>query len=129
MVKKTCGLLILSDTFKGPIFKNSFARLFDINDSDLQLNMAFNATLDVQTSRELKVINCCYYANNLVHRLLIYVIQVCGAIGHCTSLGKKGPSVAETEIGIGGTTAWKMCSLDPNVSIAVYFEVVNQVSI
>lgn len=105
MVKKTCGLLILSDTFKGPIFKNSFARLFDINDSDLQLNMAFNATIDVQTSRELKV---------------------CGAIGHCTSLAKKGPSVAETEIGIGGTTAWKMCSLDPNVSIAVYFEVVNQ---
>lgn len=104
LVKKTCGFMILSDTFKGAIFKNSFARIFDI-DQNLQLNMAFNATLEVQASRELKV---------------------CGAIGHCTAVPKKGPSVAETEIGIGGTTCWKLCSMDPNISTAFYFEVVNQ---
>jgi protein transport protein SEC23 len=107
LVKKTSGFMILSDTFKGAIFKNSFGRIFDI-DQNLQLNMAFNATLEVQASRELKV---------------------CGAIGHCTAVPKKGPSVAETEIGIGGTTCWKLCSMDPNASTALYFEVVNQVRI
>ena len=50
-----------------------------------------------------------------------------GAIGHCTSIGKKGTCVAETEIGMGGTSAWRVCGLDPNMSLAFYFEVVNQV--
>lgn len=37
-----------------------------------------------------------------------------------------GPSVGETEIGMGNTTAWKMCGLDANSTVGIYFEVVNQ---
>lgn len=33
------------------------------------------------------------------------------------------------ELGIGGTCQWKICSLDPNTTLAIYFEVVNQVSL
>ena len=34
--------------------------------------------------------------------------------------------MSETELGIGSTTQWRMCSLYPNSTLAVYFEVVNQ---
>jgi len=30
------------------------------------------------------------------------------------------------EIGIGGTSSWKFCGLQPTTSAAIYFEVVNQ---
>ena len=31
------------------------------------------------------------------------------------------------EVGVGGTSAWKICSLDPSTSLAIIFEVANQV--
>lgn len=105
LVKRTGGVIILADEFDSDMFKKSFQKLYAHSDDTEQLKMAFNGTLEVQTSRELKV---------------------CGAIGHLSSLGKKGPSVAETEIGIGGTSAWRMCGLDPTSTYALYFEVVNQ---
>jgi hypothetical protein len=104
LVKRTGGVIILADEFESDMFKKSFQKLFS-HTEDEQLKMAFNGTLEVQTSRELKV---------------------CGAVGHLSSLGKKGSSVAETEIGIGGTSAWRMCGLDPTSTYALYFEVVNQ---
>ena len=52
-----------------------------------------------------------------------------GCIGSCISLNVKGPSMSETELGIGNTTQWRMCSLYPNSTLAVYFEVVNQARI
>lgn len=51
-----------------------------------------------------------------------------GAIGPCVSLGVKGASVSDTEMGLGGTSQWKLCGLYPNLTLAFFFEVVNQVS-
>lgn len=51
-------------------------------------------------------------------------LKISGVIGHVISAAKKGPCVGETEIGIGQTTAWKVCSLTPKTSLGVYFEVV-----
>ena len=31
------------------------------------------------------------------------------------------------EIGVGGTCAWKVCGLEPQTTLAVFFEIVNQV--
>ncbi|OZJ04487.1 Protein transport protein SEC23 [Bifiguratus adelaidae] len=104
MVNHTGGCMILSDSFNSSIFKQSFQRVF-AKDSQGHLQMGFNATLDVQTTRELKV---------------------CGLIGHAVSSNKKTASVGETEIGIGNTSAWKMCSITPRSTHGVYFEVVNQ---
>ena len=56
-------------------------------------------------------------------------MKISGAIGPCVSLGVKGQSVSDTEIGLGGTCQWKMCGLYPNTSLGIFFEVVNQVSI
>jgi protein transport protein SEC23 len=88
-------------------------------------DMAFNGVLEVQVSKELRV---------------------CGAIGHVYSLAKKvsldrccpasdlpsfvfhqGPMVStETEIGVGGTTTWRLPGLDQSTSVGVYLEVINQ---
>jgi protein transport protein SEC23 len=45
-------------------------------------------------------------------------------IGHGISANKKSGCVGETEIGIGGTSAWKIAALSPRTSVGVYFEVV-----
>ena len=50
--------------------------------------------------------------------------QVAGLLGPACRVDKKGPHVADTEVGQGGTTQWKMCGLDADTSLAVFFEVV-----
>ncbi|PVU86250.1 hypothetical protein BB560_003752 [Smittium megazygosporum] len=109
-MKKLCnstgGVMILSDSFNTTIFKQSFQKLFD-KDQDGFLQSGFNATFEVQTTKELKV---------------------CGLIGPAISLEKKGSIISDTEIGIGNTTAWKFCTLSPRSTCALYFEVVNQQS-
>jgi hypothetical protein len=42
-------------------------------------------------------------------------------------MNQKNQSVSETEIGIGGTSAWKISGIYPNTTLAVYFDIVNQV--
>ena len=54
-------------------------------------------------------------------------VKVQGCIGSCVSLNAKGPSVADSELGMGGTSQWRMCSMYPNTTYAFFFEVVSQV--
>ena len=103
-VEKTGGAIVQTDTFSNIVFKESFKRLF-MRDEENNLRMAFNGELEVITSREFKV---------------------AGAIGCCASLNKKTACVAETEIGQGGTSAWKMCGLSPSTTVSVFFEVTTQ---
>uniref|UniRef100_A0AAZ3RCG6 Protein transport protein SEC23 n=1 Tax=Oncorhynchus tshawytscha TaxID=74940 RepID=A0AAZ3RCG6_ONCTS len=37
-----------------------------------------------------------------------------------------GGTLEVKEVGVGGTTQWKICSLSPSTTLALYFEVVNQ---
>jgi protein transport protein SEC23 len=111
LTSKTGGLVVLADSFGQSVFKESYRRVFSCHEDDAPasdagfLTMGFAATLEVQTSPEYKV---------------------CGAIGSCTSLGKKdSPSVSEQEIGEGGTNAWAMGGIDPSTTIALYFDIVN----
>ncbi|KAI8806266.1 hypothetical protein BJ742DRAFT_855267 [Cladochytrium replicatum] len=100
----TNGNMVISDAFSMAIFKQSYMRIFSKDEQGF-LNMGFNATLDVQTTKELRV---------------------CGLIGPAVSANKKGPQVGETEIGISGTSAWKLCGLTPKTTLGVYFEVAAQ---
>lgn len=104
LVNSSGGYMILSDSFTTSIFKQSFQRIF-AQDQDGYLQMGFNATLEVLTTKEVKV---------------------SGLIGHAVSTGKKSNSVGETEIGIGNTSAWKICGVTPNTSVATYFEISTQ---
>ncbi|XP_015668008.1 protein transport protein Sec23B [Protobothrops mucrosquamatus] len=100
----TGGYMVMGDSFNTSLFKQTFQRVFNKNLSG-EFRMAFGATLEVKTCRELKI---------------------AGAIGPCVSLNAKGPSVSENELGIGGTYQWKICGLDPTMTLAIYLEVVNQ---
>jgi protein transport protein SEC23 len=107
--EKTGGLIVLADSFGQSVFKESLRRVFKRFPEDAasdagQLQMGFAATVEVKCSREFKV---------------------AGAIGPCSSLKRAGPTVSETEIGIGGTSAWSMGGIDPSSTLAVYFEVTN----
>ena len=53
MVNSTGGYMILSDSFTTAIFKQSFQRVFN-KDSQGNLLMGFNATLDVQVHNYLE---------------------------------------------------------------------------
>ncbi|CAI9730808.1 transport Sec23A-like isoform X1 [Octopus vulgaris] len=98
------GHMVMGDSFNTSLFKQTFQRVFS-KDMKGEFKMGFGATLEVKTSRELKV---------------------SGAIGSCVSLGTKSQCVSDTELGMGGTCQWKMCGLYPNSTIAIFFEVVNQ---
>uniref|UniRef100_A0A667XGG3 Protein transport protein SEC23 n=1 Tax=Myripristis murdjan TaxID=586833 RepID=A0A667XGG3_9TELE len=100
----TGGHIVMGDSFNTSLFKQTFQRVFT-KDYNGDFRMAFGGTLEIKTSRELKV---------------------CGAIGPCVSLNSKSPCVSENEMGIGGTSQWKVCSLNPSTTLAMYFEVVNQ---
>ncbi|KIV96928.1 protein transporter sec23 [Exophiala mesophila] len=104
LANSTGGHMVLTDSFTSSQFKQSFVRVFDKDEQD-NLLMGFNANLEVITTKELKVT---------------------GLIGHAVSANKKSSSVSETECGIGNTSAWKMCGIDPTSSYGIYFEVANQ---
>nr|CAD7265552.1 unnamed protein product [Timema shepardi] len=100
----TGGHMVMGDSFNSSLFKQTFQRVF-ARDQKGEFKMAFNGTLEVKCSREVKV---------------------SGAIGPCVSLNVKGPAVSDTEIGLGGTCQWKYCTFNPNTTCALFFEVVNQ---
>lgn len=99
----TGGTLLLSDAFTTAIFKQSFLRLFN-KDSEGYLLMGFNGTFDIKTSRELKV---------------------SGLIGHASSMNVKSANVSENEVGIGGTSQYRLCGMSPQHTYAVFFDVAN----
>ncbi|XP_073816222.1 transport protein Sec23 isoform X2 [Musca autumnalis] len=100
----TGGHMVMGDSFNSSLFKQTFQRVF-ARDARSDLKMAFNGTLEVKCSRELKI---------------------SGGIGSCVSLNVKSPSVSDVEIGMGQTVQWKLCTLNPSSTMAFFFEVVNQ---
>lgn len=102
-VNNTGGYMFMGDAFDTALFKQSFQRVFTKDTKD-DFKTGFVASIEVKTSKELKVSGC---------------------IGNCISMEKKGPNVSETEIGIGNTTAWKVSGLDMSTTFAYFFEVAN----
>lgn len=103
-VDRTGGVFVVSESFEHPMFKNTFEKFF-ATDERGQLMMGFQASMEILASKEVKI---------------------AGVIGPVASLNKEGPSVStEMEIGIGGTSEWRMCALDSKTTVAAYFEVVN----
>lgn len=103
-VDRTGGIVVVAESFNHPMFKNTFEKFFTVNENG-ELNMGFQASLEVITSREFKI---------------------AGVIGPVASLNKQSSCVSqEMEVGIGNTAAWRLCGLDHQTTIAAYFEIVN----
>jgi len=100
----TGGHMVMGDSFNSTLFKQTFQRVFS-KDTKGEYKMAFNATVDIKCSREIKI---------------------SGAIGPSVSANKKDSSISEIEIGVGNTVSWKFCALNHNTTTATYFEVTNQ---
>ncbi|KAM0929652.1 hypothetical protein ACQ4PT_001666 [Festuca glaucescens] len=100
-VEVSGGLMVLAESFESEQFKSCLRQTFKREGTDY-LNMNFNATIEIVTSREVKI---------------------CGALGPCISLHRKNSSVSDKEIGEGGTNCWKMSTLNNKTCIAFFFRV------
>ena len=67
-VENSGGLMVMAETFSSDQFKKSLQKLF-ARDEEGNLKMFSNASVEVMTTREVKI---------------------CGAIGPCSSLQRKG---------------------------------------
>lgn len=104
-VELTGGLVVQTDSYTNPIFKDSLRRAFGSPGEEGLLDIASNATLEVHASRDIKV---------------------CGVLGPASSLERKSALVSDTVVGAGGTTYWKVCALAPNTTFCTIFDIVAQ---
>lgn len=117
---RTGGSVVMCDSFNTTLFKQSLIKFFarkeesdekvdnadneDENSDDGWLQMGFNSTLECRTNQDL---------------------QIQGLIGHATALPlskEKSDAVSPIVVGEGNTTAWKLCSVNPQSTYAVYFD-------
>mmetsp|Transcript_16153 Transcript_16153/g.34976 ORF Transcript_16153/g.34976 Transcript_16153/m.34976 type:complete len:765 (-) Transcript_16153:369-2663(-) len=96
------GMAVQTDTYNNPVFKESLKRMFTKDGEEGFLGIASNASLEVIPSKDIKV---------------------AGMLGPAARMEKKSPHIADTEVGLGGTTQWRMCGLDSETSLAVTFEI------
>eukprot|EP01126_Amoeba_proteus_P018431 TRINITY_DN1939_c0_g1_i8.p1 TRINITY_DN1939_c0_g1~~TRINITY_DN1939_c0_g1_i8.p1 ORF type:complete len:771 (+),score=124.02 TRINITY_DN1939_c0_g1_i8:74-2314(+) len=99
----TGGCVFTSESFSHPMFTESLKKMFEKDPKNF-LKMGFNCRLEVKTSKEL---------------------AISGAIGKIFSGRNKSGNIAETQIGIGGTSEWRAAVMDPYSAIGIYFEVNN----
>jgi protein transport protein SEC23 len=95
-VERSAGVCVLAESFAHDVFRASFTRLFQ------GPGAAGLATLEMLTSRD---------------------VRCEGALGACASAEKHSLAVADTQVGCGGTCAWRMNALGPDTTLAFYFEV------
>lgn len=50
-------------------------------------------------------------------------IRICGVIGPAACTEKKNLHVSETVVGVGGTSHWRLCNLDPTVTLTTIFDI------
>lgn len=115
---KTGGSVVMCDSFNTSLFKQSvikfFARKSDTQDPENEgaqespeddcLLMAYNGQLECRTNKDL---------------------QVQGLIGHASAIPLRKDnftSVSPIVVGEGNTNAWKLCSVNPQSTYALYFD-------
>ncbi|KAL6007338.1 Protein transport protein S23 G [Asimina triloba] len=100
-VENSGGFMVLAESFESDQFKRCLSQIFKY-DSHGHLDMNFDATIDIVTTKEVKI---------------------CGALGPCISLQRKNSLVSEQEVGQGGTSSWKLCTLTCKTCITFFFQV------
>lgn len=100
-IETSGGVLILAESFESEQFRKCLNHIFK-NESTSHLNMNFDATIEIVTTKEVKI---------------------CGALGPCISLRKKNSSVSDKKIGQGGTHMWKMNTVTSKTCITFIFQV------
>ncbi|GAB4820058.1 hypothetical protein N2152v2_007104 [Parachlorella kessleri] len=104
-VELSGGMTVQCDSFANPVFRDSLKRAFSPPGEEGHLGLGSNATFEVMCSKDVKV---------------------CGVLGPVSPLEKKTPAVADTQVGAGGTSLWKLCTLAANTTLAVVYDIVAQ---
>jgi protein transport protein SEC23 len=100
LVEKTGGYMVLTDFFSTVIFKDSFKKLFEIDEFG-NLKMNFRGKIEVLTTNPVKL---------------------SGAVGHLVSLEQNGTNVSDVKIGEGGTRSWSVGGMDQNSTYTFIFD-------
>ncbi|CAH8278484.1 unnamed protein product [Arabidopsis lyrata] len=103
-VEMSGGFLLLGETFESEQFKKCLRHIF-IRDADGNLSMYFDVSLEVVTTKDMRI---------------------CGALGPVVSLRQKNDIVSETEIGEGGTYMWKTSTVTNKTCVSFLFHVSNE---
>ncbi|CAM9003272.1 unnamed protein product [Rhodiola kirilowii] len=100
-VETSGGFMMFGESFDSDQFRKSLRHIFT-HDEDGILKMSFDATIELVSTRDLKI---------------------CGALGPCVSLHKRNNLVSDKEIGEAGTYIWKIGTLTKKTCFAFFFQV------
>ncbi|CAN6441095.1 unnamed protein product [Victoria cruziana] len=100
-IESSGGWMVIAEAFASDQFKRCLQHIFQQDDHG-HFKMNFNATIDIVTTKEVKI---------------------CRALGPCVSLFKKNSSVSDLEVGYGGTSSWKLGTLTSKTCLAFFFQV------
>jgi len=104
MISKTGGLALLAESWGEDHIKDTLLRLFDNN---VYSGFGSEATLSIRNSNGL---------------------SVRGIIGGGIPEDKNSNSISNRVIGSGGTDKWKLCGVNGNKTLSIYFDVENVLS-
>ena len=123
-VERTGGLLVQADTFANPVFRESLKRALGGGGGDAAAGAASTSGggAELAPPEPLGVAS-----NGILEVVASRDVRVAGLLGPASPLppppgGRKNPALAESSVGLGGTTAWKLPGLDARSTVAVYFE-------
>jgi len=102
LMEMTGGSVVLDDSFTHGCFQGSHKRIFAPDPLTGLQRLCFDVELTVYTSTGLKV---------------------SGAVGKLTSLNKKTSNVSDKAIGVGNTSAWRLCGADDTTTPCIFFEI------
>lgn len=107
LTEKTGGVLVMSDSFTTGQFKDTFKKLFDLDESG-SLKMNFKGKIEINTSKP---------------------IFLSGAIGQMISLDQNAPHVSQIKQYEGGTKLWYLGGFDYNSSYTFLLDMNSEASI
>ena len=100
MASKTGGYIIFTDSFSTMIFKDSFRKIFELDEKGF-LKMNFKGKLNFNCTQNYKI---------------------SGALGHLFSLNKKNALVSDLNIGEGNTVEWYLGSINDNSTYTLFLD-------
>ena len=100
MASKTGGYIIFTDSFSTMIFKDSFRKIFDLDDKGC-LKMNFKGKMHFNCTSNYKI---------------------SGALGHLFSLNKKTPLVSDLVVGEGNTVEWYIGSINETSTYTLFLD-------
>lgn len=102
LVEKTGGYMVLTDSFSTIPFKDTFRKIFDL-DEEGNLKMTFRGKIDLFVTTPLRI---------------------SGGIGHMVGLGNTtGGIVSDMTVGQGGTRSWGIGGMDVNSTYSIVLDI------